>query len=86
MAYRVELTPRAQGDLDKLFSWMVAISPNYGPLWFDRLERAILSLSSLPQRCVPVPVYRARGVRFGSFSSVANERFIAYILRSSMTW
>jgi plasmid stabilization system protein ParE len=51
MAFRVEITPRAQADLDKIYSWVATAAPYRGPSWFDRFERAIDSLSSFPDRC-----------------------------------
>jgi plasmid stabilization system protein ParE len=56
MAYRVEFTPRAISDLDKLYEWAVRSAPVQGPLWYERLERAILSLERFPERCPVVEV------------------------------
>ena len=55
MAYRVELTPLAQEDLKRIYATVVREAPYRGPVWFDRFERAILSLSNFPERCMIVP-------------------------------
>ena len=51
MAYRVEFTPKVEGDLDELYSWVAQNAPYRGPLWFDRFEATILSLRNFPERC-----------------------------------
>ncbi len=55
MACRVELTPRAERDLDKLYAWLTRNAPYHGPVWFDKLEQAIFSLANFPERCTVVP-------------------------------
>lgn len=55
MAYRVRLLPKAEGDLEELYLWVVERAPLRGPLWFNRLEEAILSLRENPKRCPTVP-------------------------------
>jgi toxin ParE1/3/4 len=54
MAYRVDLTPRAQTDLDKIYATITREAPFRGPLWFDRFEQSIRSLSPFPERCIVV--------------------------------
>lgn len=51
MAFRVEVTPRAQRDLDRIYAGLVWQAPYYGPRWLDRFEQSILSLSEFPERC-----------------------------------
>jgi plasmid stabilization system protein ParE len=55
MAYRVNLTPRAKDDLDRIYATVIREAPYRGPEWFDRFEQSILSLSNLPERCTIVP-------------------------------
>jgi plasmid stabilization system protein ParE len=54
MVYRVELTPRAQQDLGKIYAAVTREAPFRGSLWFDRFEQSILSLSQSPERCMVV--------------------------------
>jgi toxin ParE1/3/4 len=51
MAYRVDLTPRAQQDLSNIYATVTREAPFRG---FDRLEQSILSLSYFPERCTMV--------------------------------
>ena len=55
MAYRVELRPRAEQDLETLFRQLVQVAPTRGPEWVNGMERAIASLCKMPGRC---PVVR----------------------------
>ena len=54
MVYRVDITPRAQQDLNKIYETVSRAAPYRGPLWFARFEQSILSLSNYPERCVVV--------------------------------
>jgi plasmid stabilization system protein ParE len=55
MVFRVELMPRAQRDLDSIFSWVVTSAPFRGPQWCEKFERAIRSLEQFPERCTIEP-------------------------------
>ena len=50
MAFRVEITDRAQRDLDAIYARVVREAPYDGPLWFTRFEESILSLAEFPER------------------------------------
>jgi plasmid stabilization system protein ParE len=65
MAYRVEITRRAEADLEELYLWVVDRAPQQGARWFNGLERAVLSLDQHPKRCPVAPenVDRDRPVR-----------------------
>ena len=41
MAFRVELRPRAEQDLETLFRQLVQVAPIHGPDWVNGMERAI---------------------------------------------
>lgn len=56
MGLRVDLTPQAEADLEEIFDWVAARAPYRAPIWFSRLEGAILSLGQRPERCPIVPV------------------------------
>jgi len=55
MAYLVKLMPRAQRDLEDLFETIHATDSQTALHWFRALERSILSLEKLPQRCPVTP-------------------------------
>ncbi len=41
--------------MDAAFEWLVAQSPQHGPLWYNDLIDAVLSLDELAQRCPLAP-------------------------------
>jgi plasmid stabilization system protein ParE len=55
MAFRVELTKRAEVDLEALYLWVRGRAPHQGEVWFNGLERVILSLDQHPERCPIAP-------------------------------
>jgi len=62
MAYRVELTLRAQRDLNYLYQRISADDSAEAAGWFDGLEAAIHTLERSPRRC-PVAAESARSKR-----------------------
>lgn len=50
MAWRVDLTARAERDLEQIFQFIDATESAAAARWFDGLEDAIQSLSILPER------------------------------------
>ena len=50
MAYRVELSRRAELDLDRIYQFIGAFDSPAAARWFVGLRDLIRSLSSLPQR------------------------------------
>ncbi|MBI4903840.1 MAG: type II toxin-antitoxin system RelE/ParE family toxin [Acidobacteria bacterium] len=55
MAFRVEITPRAEADLERIYSRVLREAPGRGAAWCDRFEASILSLSTFPERCEVEP-------------------------------
>ncbi|MCC6587473.1 MAG: type II toxin-antitoxin system RelE/ParE family toxin [Bryobacterales bacterium] len=55
MEFRVEITPRAQSDLNDLHEHIIGQAPIAGAKWLRRLERAVLTLAVFPERCVVEP-------------------------------
>ena len=52
MAFRVELSDRAQSDIAAIYDWLLSQQAgNAGERWFGALREAIASLSALPTRC-----------------------------------
>jgi len=56
MAFRVELLPRANQDIETITLWLLERSQLRGPAWLNGLEQAIYSLRESPDRC---PIARA---------------------------
>jgi len=88
MKYRVELTPRAEFDLREISSTVLAEAPVRGALWLDRLERSILSLSQMPERC---PLERAlsssrREVRKLLFGTRRYRYRVYYTIAAEAVW
>ena len=63
MAYRVELSGRANQDLRELYERISADESVAARIWFDDLEEAIASLQRFPQRCPIVPESSTFGLR-----------------------
>jgi plasmid stabilization system protein ParE len=55
MAYRVEVTERALRDLSFIYGRIGAESSEQAARWFNRLEKAIVSLDKYPNRGPPTP-------------------------------
>lgn len=55
MAYRVEIAKNAEAELEELYLWVVERALQQGAAWFNGLERAILALDQLPDRCPIAP-------------------------------
>ncbi|MGO9606198.1 MAG: type II toxin-antitoxin system RelE/ParE family toxin [Candidatus Binataceae bacterium] len=55
MAYLVELTLRAERDLDYLYQRISAEDSAQAARWFNGLEDAIYTLERLPRRCPAAP-------------------------------
>jgi plasmid stabilization system protein ParE len=58
MAYAVELTLRAERDLDELYEYLSAEHSAAARRWFTGLEKAIFSLEKFPRRCPRAPEAR----------------------------
>ena len=55
MAYHVEVTERALRDLSIIYGRIGAESSEQAARWFDRLEKAIISLEKYPDRAPLTP-------------------------------
>jgi toxin ParE1/3/4 len=55
MAYRVDLTERAAGDLRRIYLTINAEETAQARVWFNGLEQAVLSLDENPARSAPAP-------------------------------
>jgi toxin ParE1/3/4 len=51
MAYRVDLTVRAERDLDNIYARVSAENSAAGAVWYFELEDAVRGLKILPHRC-----------------------------------
>jgi plasmid stabilization system protein ParE len=88
MAYLVEITPRADNDLDRIYHRVVRAAPYRGPIWFDRFERAIQSLSEFPERYQVVANLSTppRAVRQLLFGRRHNVYRVFYAITGSTVW
>ncbi|MEO7142411.1 MAG: type II toxin-antitoxin system RelE/ParE family toxin [Bryobacteraceae bacterium] len=56
MAFRVEITPRAEQDANAILEWLLPQQAGEAGLrWFLKLKEAIASLADLPGRCTLAP-------------------------------
>ena len=60
MAYRVELTVRAEQDLEHVFESISADDSAVAALWYFGLEDAIRTLKTFPRRCPLAPESKMR--------------------------
>ena len=51
MEFRVDIAPRAQQDLNRIYDWVMSNAPITGLRWFKQFEKQRLSLSNFPSRC-----------------------------------
>ncbi len=63
MAYRVELSRRAQQDLDDLYARVSADDSTAAAVWFERLKDALYSLERFPRRCPIAVESRSSGLQ-----------------------
>lgn len=60
MAFRVEYSSQAEADLDGILEWLISQRAGEAGLhWFEGLEKAVASLSEMPQRCSLAPENRS---------------------------
>ena len=70
MAFRVELSDRAQTDVAAVYDWLHSKQVgNAGERWFVAFREAIDSLSDLPLRC-PAVYDRHDGTRSATLTGV----------------
>jgi plasmid stabilization system protein ParE len=55
MNYAVNIMPAAEAELEEAYNWLAARSPQHGPLWYNGLLDAVLSLEFSPARCPLAP-------------------------------
>lgn len=61
MVYRVELTVRAEQDLEHIYERISADSSDASAVWYFGLEDAIRSLRTRPRRCPMTPENKRTG-------------------------
>jgi toxin ParE1/3/4 len=61
MAYSVELTLRAERDLEYLYQRISAAESAAAARWFNGLERALQRLERFPRRCATAPESKKAG-------------------------
>ena len=55
MTYRVVIESSARVDIDAAYDWLQQRSPEAAIRWFNRLDAAIRSLATNPERCAAAP-------------------------------
>jgi plasmid stabilization system protein ParE len=55
MAYRVDITERAERDLERIYLTIEADSSEQARVWFNGLERTVISLDEHPARGALIP-------------------------------
>lgn len=55
MTFTVLIMPAAEAELQEAYDWLVLQTPQHGPIWFNTLLDAILSLEKMPARCPVAP-------------------------------
>lgn len=58
MVYLIKIMPRAERDLAGIFAAIDAEHSDAALRWFRGLERAVLTLEQLPNRCPVTPEHR----------------------------
>ena len=51
MAYRVELTADAKGELDAIVAYIAADAPSRALSWLERFRELVSTLAQHPERC-----------------------------------
>ena len=71
MAYRIEIKPRAERDLEAIFKFIQAEDSEAANKWFTGLRTSIRSLTSLPERGTTISKAGAyRQLLYGSLPHV----------------
>ena len=61
MKYRIEVTARAEADIEEAYAWYAERSPEGAARWHGELSRAINTLERFPERC-PVALVESEAV------------------------
>jgi toxin ParE1/3/4 len=80
MAYRVELTMRAERELEDLYDRISAEDSADAANWFNGLQDAIFSLERLPRRCPIAPEGKiwGRTLRHLTYGAKPNVHRVIY--------
>ena len=55
MNFKVQITEQAATELDEVYEWIAADSPEQAVIWFNGLVEVSESLSTNPERCTRAP-------------------------------
>ena len=88
MTYRVELTDRAERDLDRLYRKIKAAESSAASAWFNGLEAAVLSLDENPARGAVTQesaslrhlLYRSKSYTWRIIYKIDEARTIVHVL------
>jgi plasmid stabilization system protein ParE len=51
MVFSVQISAKAEADIDAALTWVMAQAPMTAQRWFNRLLAAVKTLESMPERC-----------------------------------
>jgi mRNA-degrading endonuclease RelE of RelBE toxin-antitoxin system len=88
MPYRVDITKRAERDLEQPYLTIAANSSKQASIWFNGLQRAVLSLDEHPARGAPIPdgaklrhlLYGRKGHRYRIIYAIDESSSIVTVL------
>jgi plasmid stabilization system protein ParE len=88
MAYRVDITERAERDLERLYLTIEADNTPQAHTWFNGLERTILSLDEHKARGASTPesselrhlLYRRKGHRYRIIYTIDDANLVVTVL------
>jgi plasmid stabilization system protein ParE len=61
MNFRVIIEPSAEADIESAYDWIAETAPMNAARWFNRIQRAIASLDTMPERYSTAPESAAFG-------------------------
>lgn len=62
--FRVDITPTAEADIEDIWSYIAADSPESATAFILALEEQIATLETLPERCPLIPENEILGTRY----------------------
>jgi plasmid stabilization system protein ParE len=88
MAYRVDITERAERDLERIYLTIEADNTPQAHTWFNGLERTILSLGKHPARGASIPeggplrhlIYGRKGHRYRVIYTIDDANLTVTVL------
>jgi plasmid stabilization system protein ParE len=83
MVYRVELSPTAVADLERIYEWMAQQSPQTAADWLEGCYRAVVSLEQFPERCSLAIESEALGIEIRQLLYKRKVRILFTLVREA---